>query len=77
MFVNIKLDSILYLLIFISLLWNHDHFDDQTTRSLDLDSDINFIFDNRGSVKYVVKLKKGRKNNILITDINVIIVVAF
>ena len=60
MFVNIKLDCILYLLIFFSLLRNHDHFDDQTTRSLDLDCDIIFIFDNRGSVKFVVKLKKKR-----------------
>ena len=77
MFVNIKLDNILYLLIFFSLLRNHDHFDDQTIRSLDLDSDINFIFDNRGFVKYIVKLTKGRKNNILITNISAIIVVAF
>ena len=77
MFVNIKLDNILYLLIFFSLLRNHEHFDDQTIRSLHLDSDINFIFDNRGSMKYVVKLTKGRKNNILITDISAIIVVAF
>ena len=77
MFVNIKLDCILYLLIFFSLLRNHDHFNDPTTRSLNLDSDINFIFDNRGSVKFVVKLKKGRKNNILIIDIGAIMVVAF
>ena len=52
--------SFVYFSFFFFFLFRiHYHFNDQTTRSLKPNGDINFIYDNRDFVKSIIKFSNG------------------